>query len=299
MVANNWHQGNWNSVSSIIDHWGDFGKVLQATAGPTGKYGGHWHDMDMLLIGEHELGGLPGISDQQGKTQFGMWSLLAAPLIMGNDLRNVSDAAKAVLLNTEVIAIDQDKLGKMGLRVSPKGETEVWARELANGDIAVGLLNKGIGGSGGVDNCKWQLISSNGTGTGGYNESCGGNSGDNGCADVVNLEDAKSRCCGMEAECVSVSMPKTGHGKACFKKNDDCGWNVDHAYSSLVKLSQGPPQPPAKGTLITATFKAVGWGHATAKVRDLWEQKDLGTMSGSHSAYVPLHGLALLRLSPV
>jgi|EP01047_Picozoa_sp_COSAG01_P023263 hypothetical protein len=76
----NWHdiQGNWGSVSSIIDHWGDYGEILQATAGPDGPYGGHWHDMDMLLIGEHELGGLPGITWEEGRTQFGMWSLLAA-----------------------------------------------------------------------------------------------------------------------------------------------------------------------------------------------------------------------------
>jgi hypothetical protein len=116
----NWHdiQGNWGSVSSIIDHWGDYGTVLQATAGPDGPYGGHWHDMDMLLIGEHELGGLPGISYEEGKTQFGMWSLLAAPLIMGNDLRNVSAEAKAVLLNADVIAVDQDPKGKLGLRTA-------------------------------------------------------------------------------------------------------------------------------------------------------------------------------------
>eukprot|EP01050_Picozoa_sp_SAG11_P013852 SAG11_NODE_1650_length_4510_cov_6.795738_6_plen_202_part_00 len=146
------------SVSSIIDHWGDYGEVLQATAGPDGPYGGHWHDMDMLLLGEHELGGLPGITWEEGRTQFGMWSLLAArasqpvgcvesaqllciayciphqcaptsvrvrlcavpvyslcrcgllcvclvALIMGNDLRNVSTEAKAVLLNEEVIAV--------------------------------------------------------------------------------------------------------------------------------------------------------------------------------------------------
>jgi hypothetical protein len=54
---------------------------------------------------------------QEGTTQFGMWAMLAAPLIMGNDLRNVPAAAKAVLLNEEIIAIDQDALGQMGLRM--------------------------------------------------------------------------------------------------------------------------------------------------------------------------------------
>ena len=64
-------------------------------------------------------------------------------LALADDLRNVSDTAKKVLLNQDVIRVDQDPKGKMALRVTPKGETEVWARELANGDLAVGLLNKG------------------------------------------------------------------------------------------------------------------------------------------------------------
>lgn len=294
----NWHdiQGNWGSVSSIIDHWGDYGKILQATAGPDGPYGGHWHDMDMLLIGEHELGGMPGITFEEGRTQFGMWSLLAAPLIMGNDLRNVSAAAKAVLLNDDVIAVDQDSLGKMGLRISPKGPTEVWARELANGDMAVGLLNKGEASSGGVDNCEWTTYLTNGTGTG-YNQSCGGQAGDSGCAHVPSIAKAKAQCCAMGADCVSVSMPKAAQGEACFKKNDDCGWELAAGYSSLVKTKQGPPQPPPKGTRITADFQMLGWGGTSAKVRDLWAQTDLGTMTSSVSAMVEPHGLALLRLS--
>merc|ERR1711924_508561 len=109
-----------------------------------------------------------------------MWAMFAAPLIMGNDLRNVSDAAKAVLLNEEVIAIDQDPMGKMALRMTPKGDTEIFARNLSNGDVAVAFLNKGSGPTApGVDTCTWKTF------TGGYNESCGGASGNAGCITIA------------------------------------------------------------------------------------------------------------------
>ena len=108
-------------------------------------------------------------------------------------------------------------------------------------------------------------------------------------------------------------------GLACLKKNDGCGWKANRAYESVVKVKQGPPQPPPKGTTITATLASVGWSGAsslgsaqagarvadgalgvaaggTANVRDLWAQKDLGSQS-SLSAVVAPHGLALLRLS--
>lgn len=284
----NWHdiQGNWGSLSSIIDHWGDYGPTLQATAGPDGPYGGHWHDADMLLVGEHEAGGLPGVTLEEGKTQFGMWAMMAAPLIMGNDLRNVPDDAKAILLNEEVIAVDQDPLGQMGLRVSPKGDTEVWARNLSNGDVAVALLNKGEGQY--VDNCEWKTY------TGGYNESSGGGSGNDGC--VHSLDEAKAKCCGVGKDCVSISAAINPNGLSCLKKNDDDGWVSNKAYNSLVKVKQGPIPPVPSATKIEASFDLVGWKYDTAKVRDLFAKKDLGEMS-SLSADVNSHGVVLLRLS--
>jgi hypothetical protein len=185
----------------------------------------------------------------------------------------------------------------MALRRTPKNETEVWARELANGDMAVGLLNKGASaqGSPGIDNCQWKVL------TGGYNESCGGDSGNSGHMDIHSLEDAKKKCCGLGKSCVSASVPVSGRGPAYFKKNDGCGWKVSTKYNSLIKLVQGPqpvgPPPPPPAAVITASFAMVGWPHPTAKVRDLWAHSDLGTLS-SLSVTVPAHGLALLRLSP-
>merc|ERR1712048_972192 len=133
MGGRNWAdiQCNWGSLSSIIDHWGDYGEALQPWAGP-----GHWHDMDMLLIGNDCV-----TLDEQ-RTQMAIWSVSASPLIMGNDLRTVPAASKAILLNKDAIAVDQDSLGKMGIRhpaYTSASRTQLWFRELAGGDVAVAL----------------------------------------------------------------------------------------------------------------------------------------------------------------
>merc|ERR1712070_647545 len=90
----------------------------------------------MLLIGN------TCINDDEARTQMAIWSISAAPLIMGNDLRNVSDSAKAILLNAEAVAVNQDAKGEMGFRISPSADLEIWARNLSNGDVAVALYNK-------------------------------------------------------------------------------------------------------------------------------------------------------------
>jgi hypothetical protein len=130
----NWNdiQCEWNSLMSIIDHWGDYGNALAPWAGP-----GHWHDMDMLLIGANCL------TTAEERTQMAIWSISASPLIMGNDLRNVSAASKAILLNSNAIEVSQDPLGQMGIRLSSGSlKQQVWARNMFNRDVAVGLYNK-------------------------------------------------------------------------------------------------------------------------------------------------------------
>lgn len=131
----NWHdiQCNWGSLSSIIDHWGDYGESLVPFAGP-----GHWHDMDMLLVGAK------CVTEDEEKTQMAIWSISAAPLIMGNDLRDVPDASKRILLNKHAVAVNQDSLGQMGRRLTPTAApVQIWARNLVDGDVAVALYNKG------------------------------------------------------------------------------------------------------------------------------------------------------------
>jgi alpha-galactosidase len=76
-------------------------------------------------------------------THISLWALQAAPLLIGADLSQIDDFTRDLLGNREVIAIDQDPLGKAAHRVASDGWTEVWARPLADGRIAVGLFNRG------------------------------------------------------------------------------------------------------------------------------------------------------------
>ncbi len=79
----------------------------------------------------------------ENRAHFSMWAMLAAPLLAGNDLPHMKPEIKAILTNRDVIAIDQDKLGKQGTRVYSDGEVEVWTRHLAGGALAVAVLNAG------------------------------------------------------------------------------------------------------------------------------------------------------------
>ncbi|MGN6421724.1 MAG: alpha-galactosidase [Asticcacaulis sp.] len=121
------HQGWDNGVVDILDEQ----VGLESYSGPN-----HWNDPDMLEVGNG------GMTDTEYRAHFSLWAMLAAPLIAGNDLSDMSEATKAILMNPDVIAVDQDKLGRQGHRVSKDGDYEVWARPLSNGDTAVILLNR-------------------------------------------------------------------------------------------------------------------------------------------------------------
>jgi alpha-galactosidase len=137
----------WRTTQDIWDHWSgtrgfslgvldilDRQVGLAAYAGP-----GHWNDPDMLEIGNG------GMTDAQYRAQFSLWAILAAPLIAGNDLRNMSAATRTILTNREVIAVDQDALGIEGQRVWKEGDAEIWVRPLTGGRQAIVLLNRGEG----------------------------------------------------------------------------------------------------------------------------------------------------------
>ena len=84
-----------------------------------------------------------GMTTDEYRSHFSLWSILAAPLIAGNDLRNMTPEIKEILTNKEVIAIDQDPLGRQGRRVWKQGDLEIWARPLVDGSRAVVLFNRG------------------------------------------------------------------------------------------------------------------------------------------------------------
>jgi hypothetical protein len=113
--------------------------TIQSAAGPPGSDGiawGHWNDPDYLAP---EL----GMTSTQAQSQFSMWAMVSAPLILGSDPRALSSATISMLENPQVIAIDQDSLGVQGSLLSQSGSGQVWVKPLANGDRAVALLNRG------------------------------------------------------------------------------------------------------------------------------------------------------------
>jgi alpha-galactosidase len=136
----------WRSTGDIQDcwdckkDWGGNGVVqiidlldpIYSYAGP-----GHWNDPDMLEVGNGKM------TAEEDRSHFSLWALLAAPLLAGNDIANMSADTKQILLNKEVIAVDQDALGIQGHRVKKSGDLEVWSKQLADGGRAVILLNRG------------------------------------------------------------------------------------------------------------------------------------------------------------
>jgi alpha-galactosidase len=120
-------QDNWRSMSGIGFEQGR----LAAYASP-----GHWNDPDMLEVGNG------GMSVTEYRTHFSLWCMLAAPLMAGNDVRSMTGETRDILTNREVIAVDQDILGKQGARLSSADGVEVWGKALSDGGEAVGLFNR-------------------------------------------------------------------------------------------------------------------------------------------------------------
>ncbi|XP_078403047.1 alpha-galactosidase A [Cetorhinus maximus] len=127
---------SWGSVKNIIDWTALHQGLIAPIAGPGG-----WNDPDMLVIGNF------GLSKDQQVTQMALWAIMAAPLLMSNDLRNIDPDAKALLQNRYIIAINQDPLGVQGRRVSKLYNFELWSRPLTGGGFAYAVLNRAeIGG---------------------------------------------------------------------------------------------------------------------------------------------------------
>ena len=127
----------WRTTGDIKDGYNrmvaiGFGQEgLAQLAGP-----GHWNDPDMLEIGNG------GMKPEEYRMHMSLWCLLAAPLITGNDLTQMTAGTLAMLTNPEVIAVDQDPLGAAGQRVWEEGPLEIWMKPLADGSKAVGLFNR-------------------------------------------------------------------------------------------------------------------------------------------------------------
>jgi alpha-galactosidase len=179
----------WRTTGDITDRYSSMAEIgfnqngLEKFAGP-----GHWNDPDMLEVGNG------GMNEDEYRTHFSLWAILAAPLIAGNDVTRMTPYTVEILTNREVIAVDQDPLGKQGYRVVQEGPFEVWMKPMQDGSKVVGLFNR-------------------------------------------------------------------------------------------QRTSEQ----------ITANFAPIGI-RGEAAVRDLWLKKDVGTFKDSYSAYVPPHGVVLVRI---
>ena len=127
-AANGGRAGYGNGWKDILDRQAEL--HLEQYAGPD-----HWNDPDMLEVGTR------GLTYAESRGHFSFWCMLAAPLMMGNDLREMNDDILKILTDKEVIALDQDPLGKQGTRVIDEEGREVWVKELSDGNWAVCMLN--------------------------------------------------------------------------------------------------------------------------------------------------------------
>jgi len=110
----------------------DMQKGLEKYAGP-----GHWNDPDMLEVGNGAL------TVEEERAHFSLWCMLAAPLMAGNDIRNMTRQTLEIITNREAIEVDQDRLGMQGYKILDEDNFEIFMKPLANGDTAICLFNRG------------------------------------------------------------------------------------------------------------------------------------------------------------
>ncbi|WP_329174574.1 glycoside hydrolase family 27 protein [Streptomyces sp. NBC_01477] len=128
---------SWRTTGDISDNWSSMiGNAHQNQALAQYAKPGAWNDPDMLEVGNG------GMNDTEYRTHFSLWAQMAAPLLIGSDIRSATPATMAILQNTDVIAVDQDPLGKQGTVVSSSGGLVVMSKQLSNGDRAVTLTNE-------------------------------------------------------------------------------------------------------------------------------------------------------------
>ena len=148
----------WRTTADIRDKWKmkagetwghgimdivDINADLHQYAGP-----GRWNDPDMLIVGLYgkegptSAGGGTGCSDVEYQSQMSLWAMMNAPLIATNDLRNMNEITKKILLNKEIIAINQDKAGLQAVRKINNADWNVFVKPLSDDDYAIAILNK-------------------------------------------------------------------------------------------------------------------------------------------------------------
>jgi alpha-galactosidase len=128
----------WRTTADVTPTFDRISLIGREQAGLARYAGpGHWNDPDMLEVGNGKL------TPDENRTHMGMWAMLAAPLLAGNNLSQLTPEVTSILTNRDILAIDQDRLGKEADRIYAEGPIEIWARPLADGSRVLAVFNFG------------------------------------------------------------------------------------------------------------------------------------------------------------
>ena len=293
-------------ILGLVDYMIENG--IQEVARP-----GQWPLLDMLEVGN------PGLSLGENRAHFALWAMLAQPLHAGNDVASMSDEVRGILTNAEVIAVDQDPLGRAGWLVA---DGSGGASCGAEGGV---VRRRGGGGGGGggsgscpaaspaADACAWNRTA------GGYFDTARGAAGNLGqFGPNVALADAEALCC-ANALCAGISYSAGVMNGSGFLKRDFAGpWMPSADFDGYDDLARANN---ASGTSVFARLLAdasvavlllnrglaaanvcAGWADvglnefAYARVRDLFAHADVGPAVGQFCADVPPHDVVMLRV---
>src|SRR5205085_12689508 len=126
----------WRTTGDISASWGSVTGNLDTNADLAAyAHPGAWNDPDMLEVGNS------GITDEEGRSHFALWAMMASPLISGNDVRSMTAATQATLTSSDVIAVDQDPLGYQGAKVRAEVDIEMWAKLKQGGGVRAASLH--------------------------------------------------------------------------------------------------------------------------------------------------------------
>ena len=199
-----------------------------------GAHPGAWNDPDMLEVGN-------GMSQTEDQSEFSLWAEMAAPLISGTDLSTASPATMAILGNKDVIAVDQDSLGKQGVEISSAGGLDVLAKPLADGSVSVALFN---------ENDPPATISTTAAAAGLPS------------AKAYTLHDLWARTTTETSGVISAVVP--AHATVMYKV---AAVSKPSAYAPSVSLFSAAPQQLAAGQSTTVTTTFTDNGRAVSSVR--------------------------------
>lgn len=137
----------WRVSRDVLDRWEDIEMGMDIAADLHDYSGpGGWNDLDMLVVGLNGSGQIAGegLSFAEYQTHISMWCMACSPLMIGCDVRKLDRETAALLMNREVIAVNQDVLGRPAQRSIQSGQCEIWKKLLGDGTVAVALVNRGL-----------------------------------------------------------------------------------------------------------------------------------------------------------